>query len=51
MEELIRLFPEKEFHIGDRGGGYNSTALRSDLEGHRDWLPAYVYESLKRCGC
>jgi uncharacterized protein (TIGR02172 family) len=26
----------------------SSTAIRQDLEGHKDWLPAYVYETLKQ---
>ena len=46
VEELIPLFPEKEFHIGNRGKGYSSSAIREDPKGHRDWMPDYVYESL-----
>ena len=28
----------------------SSTLIRSDIEGHKDWLPACVYESLKELG-
>ena len=44
--ELEAEFPDKAFVIGKRDG-YNSSAIRADLEGHKDWLPDYVYESLK----
>ncbi len=47
VEELASLFPDREFHIGNRGRGYSSTAIREDPEGHRDWMPEYVYESIK----
>lgn len=50
VEELIPLFPDKEFHIGNRGRGYSSTAIREDPDGHRDWIPDYVYESLRKEG-
>ena len=48
-----REFPTMHFDIGARpidpatGEEYSSTALRDDLEGHRDWLAPYVYESLR----
>ena len=48
VEKLVPLFPDKEFHIGNRGKGYSSTAIREDPEGHRDWMPDYVYESLRK---
>ena len=46
-----REFPGMVFHIGVRpvdasGEPYSSTAIRSDLEGHRHWLAPYVYETL-----
>jgi hypothetical protein len=25
----------------------NSTAVRNDLEGHKDWIPSFVYADLK----
>jgi len=47
VRELVPLFPDKEFHIGNRGRGYSSTAIRKDPAGHRDWMPDYVRDSLK----
>ena len=46
VQDLIPRFPDKEFHIGNRGNGYSSTAIREDPEGHKNWMPDYVYESL-----
>ena len=45
--ELEEEFPNMKFIITQRRGGVNSTAIRKDLEGHREWLPTYVYEALK----
>jgi cytidyltransferase-like protein len=46
LSDLEAEFPEKKFIIGARDG-YSSTAIREDLEGHKDWLPEYVYYSVK----
>lgn len=43
---LEAQFPDKIFIIGNRPG-FNSTAIRNDIEGHKDWLPPFVYESIK----
>ena len=44
-------FPELYFFQGSRPTvgteRTTSTAIREDLEGHRDWLPVYIYETLK----
>ncbi|MBE5906892.1 MAG: hypothetical protein E7277_08955 [Lachnospiraceae bacterium] len=45
---LQKEFPDMQFIILDRSEGYSSTAIREDLEGHKDWLPPYVYETLKK---
>ena len=41
-------FPEMYFFQGSRPTvgmeRTTSTAIREDLEGHRDWLPVYVYD-------
>lgn len=43
-------FPTKHFVEGIRpmrdGQEMSSTAIRQDLEGHKSWLPDYVYQSL-----
>ena len=48
IEECREKFPETNFVINQRYTGecYNSTAIRNDLEGHKTWVPEYVYESL-----
>ena len=44
-------FPQLYFFKGSRPAfgaeRTSSTAIREDLEGHKDWLPVYVYETLK----
>lgn len=45
---LQKEFPEKHFVIHSRDEGHSSTAIREDLEGHKDWLLPYVYEDLKK---
>ena len=51
MPTFEREFPHATFFIPKRpvdanGEPYSSTAIRDDLEGHRHWLPGYVYETL-----
>ena len=49
---LKQEFPQMVFLKGpvcETGEGVpTSTAIRKDLEGHREWLPPYVYETLHR---
>ena len=40
-------FPNVDFVLVERQRHINSTAIREDLEGHRDWLPPFVYRDLK----
>ena len=44
-------FPQMYFFKGPRpligSERTSSTAIREDLEGHKDWLPVYVYETLR----
>ena len=47
LPELEKEFPNIKFIILSRDEGYSSSAIREDLEGHKDWLPPYVYETLK----
>lgn len=44
--QLEKEFPDIQFIIVERLD-YSSSAIRDDLEGHKDWLPPYVYEALK----
>lgn len=50
LPEFEREFPSMHFLITDRspvnGEVRSSTAIRNDLEGHRDSLPPYVYQTL-----
>ena len=39
-------FPGISFRICERL--YNSTAIREDFEGHKDWLPDFIREDLAR---
>ena len=45
-------FPQMYFFKGPRpvfgSERVSSTAIRQDLEGHKDWLPVYIYETLKQ---
>ena len=49
IQKMRELYPDKDFIVFPRVDrlNYNSTAVRADLEGHKDWLPEYVYESLR----
>ena len=47
VEASKKDFPNIDFVLPKRYGNYNSTAIREDLERHRDWLPAFVYRDLK----
>ena len=49
VQKMRELYPDKDFLIFPRqsNGVCNSTEIREDLEGHKDWLPEYVYESLR----
>lgn len=49
---FAREFPGMVFHLGTRpidanGEPYSSTAVRNDLEGHKQWLEPYVYDDLR----
>lgn len=51
LPAFAREFPHAFFLIAKRsvdanGEEYSSTAIRNDLEGHRQWLEPYVYEDL-----
>ena len=52
IESCAAQFPNTDFVIIRREeiGEYNSTAIRNDLEGHRDWVPDYVYATLAPAG-
>ena len=45
LEDARAEFPHTAFVVVPRL--YSSTRVREDLEGSRDWLPPYVYESLR----
>ena len=47
LEGMDKEFPNLRFVITKRNG-FNSTAIRNNLEGHKDWLPDFVYEDLVR---
>ena len=46
--EFEKEFPDKLFLFYPRFGDYNSTAIREDIESHKDWLKPYVYEVLRK---
>ena len=48
VKELVPFFPDRKFHIGNRGRGYSSSEIRADIEGHKDWMPEYVYVTIQR---
>lgn len=46
IEKSRSNFPNIKFVI-TRRDEINSTAVRNDLEGHKDWIPSFVYADLK----